>query len=336
MNTASLTLPPLGLDMAKASFIARLVNSTKVYSAPFTNDDTGWAQLDGWLGRHHCQKVLAGLEPTGPYAAGLLWHLHCKGHTVCLINARHLKHYGRSLGRKVKTDHTDAALIADYLRANAEHLRPWQPPTQEILMLQALVRRRQQVLGLLQAERNRTEGGTLPVIAASLQRQMDYLKTEVARLDRALEKHVLDHPKLQHSVRLLCTIPGIGFVVALTILAEVPALSTFTRARDLAAFAGLTPSVTQSGTSVRKRGRLTKEGSALLRKMLYMAALQAVKRPTNALHRCYQHFIERGKSKMCAIGALMHKLIRIAFGVLKHQAPFVENFAKLQPQHEHC
>jgi transposase len=331
MNTESLHASFLGVDMSKASFIARLVSSTKVHSAPFINEPTGWAQLDGWLGRHHCKHVLAGLEPTGPYAAGLLWHLHCKGHTVCLINARHLKHYGRSLGRKVKTDHTDAALIADYLRANAAHLRPWQPPTQETLVLQAMVRRRQQVLGLLQAERNRTEGVTQPLIKASLQRQIGHLKTEVARLDQALERHVLQHHALQHSIRLLCTIPGIGFAVAVAILAEVPALSAFARARDLAAFAGLTPSVIQSGTSVHRRGRLTKEGSALLRKMLYMAALQAIKRPTNALHRCYQHFIERGKSKMCAIGALMHKLIRIAFGVLKHGQPFVENFAKLKP-----
>jgi len=331
MNTESLSSSLLGVDMSKASFVAHLAGPTKARSALFTNECTGWAQLDGWLAQHHCQQVLAGLEPTGPYAAGLLWHLHCRGHTVCLLNARHLKNYGRSLGRKVKTDHTDAALIADYLRAHAAHLRPWQPPTQEILMLQGLVRRRQQVLGLLQAERNRTEGVTQPLIKASLQRQIGHLKTEVARLDRALEQHVLGHPKLQHSVRLLCSIPGIGPVVAAAILAEVPAISAFARARDLAAFAGLTPSVTESGTSVHRRGRLTKEGSALLRKMLYMAALQAVKRPTNALHCCYQHFIERGKSKMCAIGALMHKLIRIAFGVLKHDQPFVENFAKLQP-----
>jgi hypothetical protein len=74
---------------------------------------------------------------------------------------------------------------------------------------------------------------------------------------------------------------------------------------------------------------MSKEGSALLRKMLYMAALQAVKRPSNAFHKFYKGFVERGKPKMCAIGALMHKLMRVAFGVLKHQTPFVENFARI-------
>ena len=75
---------------------------------------------------------------------------------------------------------------------------------------------------------------------------------------------------------------------------------------------------------------MTKEGSALLRKMLYMAALQAVKRTTNAFHQCYLDFVKRGKPKMCALGAIMHKIIRVAFGVLKHDNPFVKNFAKLE------
>ena len=109
----------------------------------------------------------------------------------------------------------------------------------------------------------------------------------------------------------------------------VPAINAFARARDLAAFAGLTPCFKTSGTSVRRRGRMSKEGSALLRKMLYMAALQAAKRPTNAFHQMYQAFVARGKTKMCALCAIMHKLIRVAFGVLKHQTPFVEKFAQV-------
>jgi transposase len=75
---------------------------------------------------------------------------------------------------------------------------------------------------------------------------------------------------------------------------------------------------------------MTKEGSALLRKMLYMAALQAVKRTNNAFHQTYKGFVERGKPKMCALGGIMHKIIRVAFGVLKHDTPFVKNFAKLE------
>jgi transposase len=97
----------------------------------------------------------------------------------------------------------------------------------------------------------------------------------------------------------------------------------------VAAFAGLTPKVAQSGTSVQRRGSMTREGSALLRKMLYMAALQAVKRPANAFHPTYRQMVERGKAKMVALTALMHKILRVAFGVLKHDTPFAPNLARL-------
>ncbi len=320
-------LPVLGIDSSKLTFDAHLTVGSQSHYAQFANHPEGFAQLESWLKAHGATSCLAGLEATGPYGVALLWHLHSQGHVVCQLNPRHVKDYGRSQGRRIKTDRTDAALINAYLKA-CERLRPWQAPTQALVELQALVRRRQQILDAQQAERNRQDTGRTAAVVASLQRHLLQLRTELKVLDKAIDAHVLEHRELQHRVRLLRTIPGVGRMVAVTLLAEVPALSAFARARDLAAFAGLTPSVVQSGTSVHRRGRLTKEGSALLRKMLYMAALQAAGRPSNALHRCYKAFVERGKSKMCALGAIMHKLIRIAFGVLKHQHPFVENFAR--------
>jgi transposase len=163
----------------------------------------------------------------------------------------------------------------------------------------------------------------------SLKRQVKQLKKEVSTINEAIEQHLLAHPELQKNERLLRSIDGFGRQVAMVVLAEVPDINAFGRARELAAFAGLTPSLAESGTSVRRRGRMNKEGSALLRKMLYMAALQAAKRTSNAFHQVYQDFIARGKSKMCAIGAIMHKLLRVAFGVLKHQTRFVISLAKI-------
>jgi transposase len=329
MTASSASLPVAGIDVSKRRFDVCLLqrDGTKA-AASFDNHDQGFAQLDGWLKAHHADKILAGLEATGPYGVSLLWHLHAQGQSVCQLNPRHLKHYARSQGRRVKTDRTDAALIASYLK-NTERLHLWQPPAQALIELQALVRRRQELMAALQAERSRLDSCRNALVHASLQRQIAHLKEELAQIDQALDTHVLEHRELQKDMRLLQSIDGIGQKVAQTILAEVPAINAFSRARDVAAFAGLTPTLAQSGTSVRRRGRMSKEGSALLRKMLYMAALQAVKRPHNAFHPMYEGFLLRGKAKMCAIGAIMHKLIRVAFGVLKHQKPFVLNFAKI-------
>lgn len=327
---ASAALPRLGIDVSKLTLDVHLcMPEGRAHSAKIPNNNDGFAQLDAWLAKHHATQTCAGLESTGPYGALLLWHLHIQGHRVLYVNARHVKDYARSQGRRVKTDATDAAIIAAFLKTS-DHLKPWLPPAQAIADLQALVRRRTQVMDSLLAERNRQEKSQSKIVADSLQRQIKLLKAEIAQLDKDIQAHVLKHPHLEKSMRLLCSIDGVGPKVAATILAEIPQLSTFTRARDVAAFAGLTPALTQSGTSVWRKGRMTKEGSALLRKMLYMAALQAVKRKTNAFHAAYMAFVNRGKAKMCALGAIMHKIIRVAFGVLKHDTPFVRNFAKLE------
>ncbi len=329
-SPASASLPRLGIDVSKLTIDVHLcMLEGRNHSAKFPNNNDGFAQLDAWLAKHRAPKTCAGLESTGPYGVLLLWHLHAQGHSVHLLNGRRVKDYARSQGRRVKTDATDAAIIAAFLKAS-EDLKPWLPPAQAIADLQALVRRRAQVMDSLLAERNRQEKSLSKIVASSLQRQIKILKTEIAQLDKDIQDHVLKHSELERSVRLLCSIDGVGMKVAVTILAEVPQISAFTRARDVAAFAGLTPALTQSGTSVWRKGRMTKEGSALLRKMLYMAALQAVKRKTNAFHATYMAFVERGKAKMCALGAIMHKIIRVAFGVLKHDTPFVRNFAKLE------
>lgn len=332
MSNPSNPLPRLGIDVSKLTFDACLCTPEgATHSASFANNPEGFTKLDLWLNKHGARHTIAGLEATGPYGVLLLWHLHRQSHIVHQLNPRRIKDYARSQGRRVKTDRVDAAVIAAYLKASVV-LTPWQPPAQALIDLQALIRRRNQVMTTLNAERCRKETCSSDVVTASLQRQIDELKTEVARLDKAIDRQVLENTPLQKSERLLRSIDGVGRMVAATILAEVPAISAFSRARDVAAFVGLTPSLAQSGTSIRRRGRMTKEGSSLLRKMLYMAALQAVKRPNNAFHKCYMTFVERGKAKMCALVAIMHKIIRIAFGVLKHDTPFVENFAKLPHQ----
>ncbi len=131
--------------------------------------------------------------------------------------------------------------------------------------------------------------------------------------------------KQQHE--LLDSIPGIAATTAALLLAEVPDLKRYRNARQLAAFAGLVPRERQSGSSVRGRVRLSKIGNARLRRALYFPAITAL--------RCSPFFQEwaeglrqRGKSKMSVIGAVMRKLIHIAYGVLKSGRPFDPKLAK--------
>lgn len=321
----------LGIDIAKDSFTAHLLREDggKDAASQFDNNPKGFAALLAWMRRLAAATptVHAALEATGSYGMALLVHLHAAGLHVSYLNPRRVKDFTRSLGRRVKTDPADARDIALF----AQRLRPqpWCPPAAEISTLQALVRHREDLVRQCGAVRNRLKvPGVPPLVTESLDRQLAALKDEIKLADSHIDSLVLEHLPLQKQHTLLQSIPGIGRIGAATLLAEVPHITSFARGRDVAAFAGVTPTLAQSGSSLRRRGSMSKEGSALLRKALYMAALNITKRP-NAMRTSYERLVLAGKSKACALGALMNKLMRVAFGVLKHNTPFVENLAKI-------
>src|SRR5213083_2031903 len=291
-------LPVLGLDVAKASVQAELRTNGKRVRFGFANNGKGFAQLARILKEHNVPKVWAGLEATGPYSHALALWLHGQGHRVSLLNPRRVKQYARSAGNRNKTDLLDAGIIADFVCAIEP--APWQPPTLEVAQLQALVRRREELSLMLQAEKN--------------------------RLEKLILQQIPSHQQLSRDHQLLCTIKGIGSLTAAILLAEMARPGQVERARQAAAHAGLVPRRELSGTSVRRNKGLGKEGTRYLRKALYMPALVAIK--YNAPLR---HFASRlraaGKPKMSIVCAVMRKLVHIAFGVLKHQKPFNPSLA---------
>lgn len=322
-NTASSA--HLGIDISKLHFDAYLQLEEDSHHAQFTNNPAGFGKLDAWLKTRHTSSLLAGIEATGPYGQALLHHLHQQGHQVAELNPRHVKDFGRSLGRRVKTDALDAKVIAQFIQAVPPAL--WKPVPLAFNELRQLVRHRHQVQSKAQVVSNQLGShidqgpGASPHVTLSLQHELAFYRSAVEQAEQAIEDWIRAHPELRKTIDLLRTIPGVGTVVATTILAEIPHLRALPGARQAAAFAGLTPLVEESGTSVRRRGSMSKQGSALLRKQLYMAALNVVRRD-NALRPVYEALVARGKAKMCAMGAIMHKLLRIAYGVLKSGKPF--------------
>jgi transposase len=130
--------------------------------------------------------------------------------------------------------------------------------------------------------------------------------------------------------QLLESIPGVGAVTAQAILAELPAPARFASAQQAAAYAGLAPREYGSGTSIRKRTRLSKAGNARLRKALYLPTLTAI-RFNPLLRGFFERLVAAGKARMAAVGACMPKLLMIAYGVLKSRVPFDPLWALKQP-----
>lgn len=322
-----MNLPPLGLDIAKLKFNACLVRADgKLRHKVFPNNPTGFAQLCDWLARQGVERVHACLEATGAYGDSLAAYLHEAGHTVSIVNPAAIKAYAQSHLSRTKTDRVDAALIAGFC---AERKPPqWHPPEREVRELQALVRRLESLTEMRTMEENRLCSGiSVAAVKASVEEVLAYLSEQIKKTEALIRDHINRHPGLKQQSELLDSIPGIGETTAAVLLAEVPDTSQYRSARQVAAFAGLVPRERQSGSSVRGRVRLSKIGNARLRKALYFPAVTAL-RCSPFFQQWAEGLRQRGKSKMAVIGAVMRKLVHLAYGVLKTGKPFDPLWAK--------
>jgi transposase len=324
ISTDELLLPVLGLDIAKASVQAELRIKGRKVRFGFANNAKGFAQLARILrAAGRAQDFGQAWKPPDPTARRLRCGCILKAIQVSLLNPRRVKQYAQSAGRRNKTDRLDAAILADFVCAMKPAL--WQPPTLEVAQLQALVRRREELCVMLQAEKNRLEG-VASNVRPSLERIIATLSAEKTRLEKLITQQIHSHHQLCRDHQLLCTIKGIGSLTAAILLAEMARPGQVERARQAAAHAGLAPRREESGSSIRRNRGLGKEGNRYLRKALYMPALVAIK-----YNAPLSHFASRlrsaGKPKMSVVCAVMRKLIHIAFGVLKHQKPFNPSLA---------
>jgi len=324
-----MTLSTLGIDLAKDKLDVALFHQERLTHQVFPNTAKGIAALLDWLQAQGLSQVHACLEATGTFGDDLAVKLHAAGHIVSILNPAVLKAFRQSTLTRTKNDRTDASLLARY--AALYHPRPWTPPAPEVRELQALVRRLEGLHQMHQQEHNRlTSNGRSRMVAESVQTILAALETEIERVEQLVRDHIQQHPRLKAQHDLLCTIPGIGAKTATTLLAECGDLHTYSDARAVAAFAGLTPKQHQSGSSVHGKPRLCKIGSDRLRKAMYFPAIVA-QRYNPIIKAFCETLLQRGKHKMTVIGAAMRKLLHLAYGVVKSGKAFDPNYLKAKP-----
>lgn len=322
---ASSTAFVLGIDVGATTLALALVWPTgKLKSKSLRNDESGFEHLMNWLKRHAgSHPVHACMEASGGYEEAAALFLHEQGLAVSVVNPRQIKAYGQAQLRRSKTDRADAALIARYCRQERPPL--WTPPAEPLRDLREMTRG----LDALKAERDRIgnqhrrkhphSGGR--IVAQALEAVLQSIEDQIAALEARIEAHLEAHPELARERDLLVSIPGVGSVTAAHVLAELGGVSRFGSAREAAAYAGLVPSMHESGTSVKKRPRLSKVGNGRLRKALYFPALTAL-RCNEAVRRFGDRLTQKGKAKKAVVGAAMRKLLHICYGVLRSGRPF--------------
>lgn len=317
----------LGIDIAKSSFDVVLLQGEKRLHRTFQNQAEGFEQLEHWLHASGTQHVHACMESTGRYGEELAQYLYEQGHKVSVVNPARIRDYARSKLTRNKTDKLDARIIATFCLNEKPEL--WSPPAPEIRELQALVRHLEALQDMRTQEINRLKSG-IPSkqVHAMLEEHLSFLDQQIKQLKKRIQHHIDQNPGLKKDRDLLLSIPGIGEKTAAKLLGEN--IQAFSNGRALAAFAGLNPSLCLSGTSVHRRGRLSRVGHSGLRKALYFPAISAMRFNPIVQDFC-DRLEEKNKPNLVVIAAAMRKLLCLALGVLKSGVPFDPHYAQTIP-----
>lgn len=265
------------------------------------------------------QPTLIVLEATGGYEVPVLGALALRALPVSLVAPARVRAFAHASGQLAKTDRLDAQILARYAAQLQPALTPMPDAVQRGLML--LVARRRQVDEMLVAERQRLDQQSLfpdSPVRGHLEATIRFLEGSRAELDGALHEHVRAHPAWAEPLRLLRSVPGVGWVTAYTLLAYLPELGHLSR-REVAALVGVAPLAAESG---HWRGRRRIQGGrAVIRRVLYMAALTAA-RCHPVLAPYYQQLRARGKEAKVALVACMRRLLVLLNSILKSRVPW--------------
>jgi transposase len=313
----------LGIDIAKATYYAHVLVEGKRASREFRNVESAFPELTTWLHKHGVAQVHACMEATGRYGDELAHFLHRAGHQVSIVNPMQIKAFARSQLRRNKTDKLDAEVIADFCLA--QHPLVWTPTPPAMRELQEFLRHYDDLQQALVQTKNRLQAGVkTKLVREQLQSQQKFLEDQVQKLKQQIRDHLDSSPDLKNQQELLESIPGIGEITAARLVSLD--LLRFATARTLASYAGVTPMQRTSGTSVRGKPSLSKIGDATLRQALYLPAMAAI-RHNPPVRQLAERLRKQGKCEMLIIGAGMHKLLTLAFGVVKSGLPFDPNYA---------
>jgi len=259
---------------------------------------------------------IVALEATGGFETVVAATLAAAGLPVIIVNPAQIRAFAKAIGQRAKTDPIDAAVIAHF--AEATNLEPRPLPDEATRLLADLVARRRQIIEMIVAESQRQRRVTVPRLKKSIARLLKALEKELASLDTDIDDAVRGSPAWREKEDLLASVPGVGPVIARTLMAELPELGQLGR-KQIAALAGLAPFARQSG---QWRGKsFIGGGRTTVRSAVFMGAMVA-KQHNPILKAFFDRLVAAGKPKMVAIIAVARKLLTILNAILRDGRPW--------------
>jgi len=301
----------VGIDVSKARLDVHVHPLGETFFVP--RDAAGIENLIERISVHAPSWVA--VEATGGFETVVAASLGAAQLPVVVVNPAQVRAFARALGTQAKTDPIDARVIARFAATTQPEVRPLADEATQALA--DLVARRRQIIQMIVAERQR-EKRAASRTRKSILRLIKALEAELADLDQDIDDAVRGSPAWREKEDLLASVPGVGPVIARTMLAELPELGTLDR-RQIAALVGLAPWTRQSG---QWRGKsFIGGGRSAVRAVLFIGAMTAI-RSNGPLKAFYRRLVEAGKPKMVALIAVARKLLTILNAILRDKLPW--------------
>lgn len=307
----------VGIDVSKDRLDVAVRPSGEVFAV--ARDADG---IDGLIARIAplCPTAVA-VEATGGYETVVAASLAAAGLAVVVVNPAQVRGFARALGQRAKTDPIDARIIAHFVEATKPEIRPLADA--ETRMLADLVARRRQIVQMIVAERQRQRRLPDKRLQKSIARLLAALQKELSTLETDIDDAVRGSPAWRDKEDLLASVPGIGKIIARTLLAELPELGALDR-RKIAALVGLAPWTRQSGQWKGKS--FIGGGRADVRAALFTGAMVAARyNPDLKVFR--DKLVQAGKPKLVALVATARKLLTILNAIVRDQQPWRQQTA---------
>lgn len=326
----------LGVDVAQKELVVTLGRLNKdlsidLYSYKvFRNTDPGIESLVKWVKKLTTKDVPVQyvMEATGVYHQKLAYYLDENGFEVSIVMPNKISNYMRTLENKTTTDKTCSEAIAQF--GLERKLDRWHRPDRIYKNLQQLTRERDQIVtervmvkNMLHAEQ--TEAEPNPNSLKRLKARIQFMNKQEFQVKKDIELCVENESGLKKDIQNICSIPGVGKLTAVIVLAETNGFNLIRNKKQLTSYAGLDVKEKLSGTSVKGKPRISKMGNTALRKAMHLPSLSAIKHDER-FKEVYVRLVSRHGIKMKAIVAVQRKLLELIYLLHKNNTTYQKDY----------
>lgn len=305
----------VGIDVSKDNLDVKILPSGEFHHIP--NDKKGVKKLVKILTKIFPELIV--IEPTGGYEKLAYNTLSQAGLKVALVNPKRVRSFATAINKLAKTDKIDAEVLAKFGELIKPPVRPI--PDKELTALQAKIRRRTDLVIMKTAESNRL-AVSADEVKQEITEHIKFLNNTIKRIEKEVSKELKEIPEIWKKVQLLQEVPGVGKILAITLILELPELGQLSN-KEITALAGLAPITRESGKFKGKKSIYG--GRKELRTALYMPVVSAISH-NPSIKDFYNRLINKGKLAKVALTACMRKLLVILNSIMKNET-------KWNPQH---